>query len=89
MRQIIKMTLLCLAISPLLSAADYRFVRIDFPNATQTLANGINARGDIVGRYLDAEGVPHGFLLHKGAFSTIECRLTEHDRRWSNAKEGI
>lgn len=45
MRQIIKMTLPCLAISPLLSAADYRFVRIDFPNATQTLANGINARG--------------------------------------------
>ena len=54
MRQIIKMTLLCLAISPLLSAADYRFVRIDFPHATQTLANGINARGDIVGSYLDA-----------------------------------
>ncbi len=72
MRQIIKLTLFCLALSPLLFAADYRFVKIDFPNATQTLANGINARGDIVGRYADAEGVFHGFLLRKGVFSTID-----------------
>ena len=64
MRQIIKLTLLF--------AADYRFVKIDFPNATQTLANGINARGDIVGRYSDVEGVFHGFLLRKGVFSTID-----------------
>ncbi len=34
MRQIIKLTLFCLALSPLLFAADYRFVKIDFPNAT-------------------------------------------------------
>ena len=72
MRQIIKLTLLFLAVSPLLFAADYRFVKIDFPNSTQTLANGINARGDIVGRYSDAEGVFHGFLLRKGVFSTID-----------------
>jgi probable HAF family extracellular repeat protein len=65
------LTLFCLALSPLLFAADYRFVKIDFPNATQTLANGINARGDIVGRYSDTEGV-HGFLLRKGVFSTID-----------------
>ena len=72
MRQVIKLMLFCLALSPLLIAADYRFVKIDFPNATQTLANGINARGDIVGRYSDAEGVFHGFLLRKGVFSTID-----------------
>jgi uncharacterized membrane protein len=72
MRQVIKLTLFCLAVSPLLFAADYRFVKIDFPNATETLANGINARGDIVGRYADAEGVFHGFLLRKGVFSTID-----------------
>jgi uncharacterized membrane protein len=72
MKQVIKFTLLCLAVSPLLFAADYRFVKIDFPNATQTLANGINARGDIVGRYSDAEGVFHGFLLRKGVFSNID-----------------
>jgi len=72
MRQVIKLTLFCLAVSPLLLAADYRFVKIDFPNATETLANGINARGDIVGRYSDTEGVFHGFLLRKGVFSTID-----------------
>jgi uncharacterized membrane protein len=72
MRQVIKLTLFCLAISPLLFAADYRFVKIDFPNAIETLANGINARGDIVGRYLDADGVFHGFRLRQGVFSTID-----------------
>ena len=59
MKLVIKLTLLGLAVSSLLFAADYRFVKIDFPNATQTLANGINARGDIVGRYADADGVFH------------------------------
>ena len=72
MKQIIKLTLLLLAVIPLLFAVDYRFVKIDFPNSTETLANGINARGDIVGRYADAEGVFHGFLLRKGVFSTID-----------------
>ena len=72
MKQIIKSTLLFLAVSPLLFAANYRFVKIDFPNSIETLANGINARGDIVGRYADADGVFHGFLLRKGVFSTID-----------------
>jgi hypothetical protein len=44
MKQIIKSTLLFLAVSPLLFAANYRFVKIDFPNSIETLANGINAR---------------------------------------------
>ena len=70
--QVVRLTLFCLALSPLLFAADYHFVKIDFPNATQTVANGINARGDIVGRYLDADGVFHGYLLSKGVFSTID-----------------
>src|SRR5436309_13915715 len=72
MRHVIKWTLLCLAVTNLLFAADYRFVKIDFPNATLTRANGINARGDIVGLYFDADGVGHGYLLRKGVFSTID-----------------
>lgn len=72
MRQIIRPTLFWLAISSPLFAANYRFVKIDFPNATATFAQGINARGDLVGRYLDADGVTHGFVLRKGVFSTIE-----------------
>ena len=72
MRQAIKVTLFCLALNSLLFAGDYRFVKIDFPNAIATTAGSINARGDISGRYDDANGVVHGFLLRKGVFSTID-----------------
>src|SRR5437867_11155936 len=43
-----------------------------FPIANATTASSINARGDISGRYDDADGVVHGFLLRKGVFSTID-----------------
>jgi uncharacterized membrane protein len=72
MRQIIKLALFCLLISPLLIAGDYRFLKINVPNSIATEANGINARGDIVGSYTDADGVHHGFLLRKGVFTTID-----------------
>jgi uncharacterized membrane protein len=39
--------------------------------AHDTRANGINARGDIVGRYVDGSGA-HGFLLSRGDFTTID-----------------
>jgi len=72
MRHVSKVTLFCLIVSSLSFAADYRFVRIDFPDATVTRATGINARGDIVGFYGDLNGVTHGFLLRRGLFSTID-----------------
>jgi uncharacterized membrane protein len=72
MPQIIKLILFWLAVSPLLSAADYRFVKIDFPKSVSTDARGINARGDIVGSYEDADGISHGFLLRKRAFTSID-----------------
>src|SRR5262249_39894308 len=72
MRYAIKLALFCLTISSTLFAADYRFIKIDFPNANQTTASGINARGDVVGIYNDVNGVFHGFLLRKGTFITID-----------------
>jgi uncharacterized membrane protein len=39
--------------------------QIDVPGAQITSAQGINARGDIVGRFNDANNVVHGFLLPK------------------------
>jgi uncharacterized membrane protein len=72
MRHAIKLTVFCLILSSLLFATDYRFVKIDFPDAASTIASGINARGDIVGRYDDVNGVVHGFLLRKGIFSSID-----------------
>jgi len=40
--------------------------------AAQTGARGINARGDVVGFYVDAQGKQHGFLLQDGRYSTID-----------------
>lgn len=72
MKQMMKAALLWLVLSSLLFAADFRFVKIDVPNASATTASGINARGDIVGRYVDADGASHGFFLHRGVFSAID-----------------
>jgi uncharacterized membrane protein len=47
------------------------FVTIDFPGAYATDALGINAAGQIVGRYYDGF-TQHGFLLDKGIFTTID-----------------
>jgi probable HAF family extracellular repeat protein len=70
---IVTLTLFCLGVSPLLCAADYRFVKIDVPHSLFTEARGINARGDIVGRYEGVDGVSHGFLLRKKVFSSIDA----------------
>lgn len=72
MPKIIRLVLFLLAVSPLLLAADYRFVKIDFPNAISTEARGINARGDIVGDYTDANDVTHAYLLRQGVFTSID-----------------
>lgn len=41
---------------------DREFSSIDFPGARFTRAFGINARGDIVGQYVDASNRTHGFV---------------------------
>ena len=51
------------------SAAHY--ASIDVPGATFTSAQGINARGDIVGFYVQA-GVTHGYVLSEGTITTID-----------------
>jgi hypothetical protein len=38
------------------------FFTFDFPGSTFTSLNGINAKGVICGRYVDAAGIAHGFL---------------------------
>jgi probable HAF family extracellular repeat protein len=40
--------------------------------ARQTVANGINPAGDIVGVFTDGVGKQHGFLLSGGQFTTID-----------------
>ena len=59
-------------VSSALFAADYRYARIEVPNGSQTYVRGINARGDILGSYTDADGVGHDFLLHNGVYTNID-----------------
>jgi probable HAF family extracellular repeat protein len=59
-------------VSPAL-AGPYVFHTIDVPGASLTLASGINNPGQIVGSYLDAGGVEHGFLRSGGSFTTIDA----------------
>jgi probable HAF family extracellular repeat protein len=48
------------------------FTQIDVPGATRTSANSINNRGQIVGGFVDAANVVHGFLLENGVFTQID-----------------
>lgn len=73
MRQLTRLLMLsCLLISPSLRAAGYRYEKIDVPGAAETIAYGVNARGEIVGAYWDADGTSHNFLLRNGVFKTIK-----------------
>ena len=66
------------------AAQSFNFTTIDVPCskevptscpngiARQTVANGINPAGDIVGVYTDGVGKQHGFLLSGGQFTTID-----------------
>ena len=48
------------------------FSPIDFPGATLTNAQGINAGGDVVGFYNDAAGKTHGFIYSGGNFRSVD-----------------
>src|SRR5688572_13291750 len=66
------LALISLAYSAPGFADGYNFRRIDPPGSIETEAHGLNARGAIVGRYVDSNGVSHGFLFKAGQFSTID-----------------
>jgi uncharacterized membrane protein len=48
------------------------FSTIDYPGAVFTTSGGINRFGDVVGHYIDATGINHGYLLHNGTYTTID-----------------
>ena len=54
------------------SVRTLHFTTIDVPNAVSTAAWGINARGEIVGAYIDGSGRSHGYLLRDGEFTTVD-----------------
>jgi probable HAF family extracellular repeat protein len=48
------------------------FTQIDFPGAPQTVTQGINNRGQIVGAFGEALEEAHGFLLDDGVYTQFE-----------------
>ena len=54
--------------------SSYEYETFAVPGAILTTAQGINARGDIVGLFNDAGRRRHGFLLRNGQFTTIDIR---------------
>lgn len=54
------------------SERPYSYVPLDYPDAAATSLFGINARGDIVGSYVDQAGKSHGLLIRDGEFTTID-----------------
>ena len=51
--------------------ANGSFANIDFPNAMQTEAFGVNNSGSIVGLYADQLGT-HGFLYQGGSYTSLD-----------------
>ena len=51
---------------------DINYSTIDFPGSTETVCQGVNTLGEIVGYYLDTNGLQHGFLLTGGNFIQVD-----------------
>lgn len=72
-RNLLTLVAVCLlALAPAALAGSPRFTTIDYPDAAATFALGINPAGDIVGGYSNGCCDEHGFLLHKGAFTSFD-----------------
>lgn len=59
-------------ISAARTTGGFSFTTIAPVGARSSVAWGINAGGDIVGVYVDASRVQHGFVLRDGVFTTID-----------------
>ena len=60
------LALACFGLARTAQAGNPTYTPIDYPGSVFTLAAGINSGGEIVGRYVDALGLNHGFLLSGG-----------------------
>jgi probable HAF family extracellular repeat protein len=66
------LTFACIATAADAAKLKFKFKTISVPKALQTIAWGINNRGDIVGEYTNQKGALHGFLLVNGKFTNID-----------------
>ncbi len=65
------MALACFSLAGQANAAP-TFSTIDYPGSVFTTSGGINRFGDVVGHYIDAAGIEHGYLLRKGTYTTVD-----------------
>ncbi len=63
---------MAVSFSPAIAQRPSTFTSFDFPGATATNADGINADGAVVGWYMDSAGKQHGYLLSAGSFTSID-----------------
>jgi uncharacterized membrane protein len=71
------------------SARAFDFTPINVPDAISTSASGINARGDIVGSYVDRSQRSHGYVLRDGTFTTIDFTSSDGTAAAGTEAKGI
>jgi uncharacterized membrane protein len=71
------------------SETAFDFTTIDVPGAMSTSASGINARGDIVGSYVDGSQRSHGYVLRDGTFTTIDFTSSDGTAAAGTEAKGI
>lgn len=54
------------------TAPAQNFITVDYPGGTYNTVRQINVHGEMGGRYIDAEGVYHGFVVQNGVFTKID-----------------
>jgi uncharacterized membrane protein len=54
----------------LISKGEFR--TLDFPGAPLTQAFGLNNHDEVVGAYVDASGLTHGFIFDDGEFTSVD-----------------
>jgi uncharacterized membrane protein len=74
---------LAVLLAPLVVLGQSTFTPVDYPGATRTIAQGINAKGDVVGWYIDTAGKFHGFVRDKGGFAPIDFPEATRTDAWA------
>ena len=54
------------------TAPAQNFITVDYPNGTNNTVRQINVHGEMGGRYVDTDGVYHGFIVQNGVFTKID-----------------
>ena len=73
---------------PRLRLEQGRFTTLDPPGSIRSQGGFINAQGQVVGTYRDANDRRHGFIWSKGVFTTIRRRPAVTTRRWDRWPSG-